>query len=46
MVNFKEDEQLKRAESFLCPSDGAGNQTPVSAGKVLGRTGCSGRLLL
>ena len=46
MVNFKEDEQLKHAQSFLCPSDGSGSQTPVSTGKILGWTSCCRRILL
>ena len=32
MVNFKEDEQLKMLNQFLCTSDGSGNQTSLSSG--------------
>ena len=46
MVNFKEDEQLNMLNHSCAHLMAQAVKPPVSAGKILGRTGCSGGILL
>ena len=46
MVNFKEDEQLSVLNHSCAHLMAQAIPPSVSAGEVLGRTGCSGGLLL